>query len=115
MTRNKAFAPRLAAMFVLCGFLIGSFVPRAFAQNAPSQKIIKTHYVVVRMSAQLLQVHGDGNERELHTFYYSPDLRPQMLSILNAGGYQYGDKVTIWHKDGDDVAVKIKGKPSKPK
>ena len=115
MTRNKALAPWLAAMFVVCGFLLGSFVPLASAQDAPSQKIIKTHYVVVRMSAQMLQVHSDANERELHTFYYAPDLRPQMLAILNAGGYQYGDKVTIWHKDGDDVAVKIKGRPSKHK
>jgi hypothetical protein len=115
MTRNKALALRLAAIFALCGLAFGSFVPGAAAQDAPSQKIIKDHYVVVSMSPQLLQVHSATNERDLHTFSYAPDLRPQIVAILNAGGYQYGDKVTIWHKSGEDVAVKIKGKPSKPK
>lgn len=41
--------------------------------------------------------------------------RAKLQDIINAGGYHYGDKVTIWHKSGDDVAVKITGKLSKPK
>ena len=115
MTRNKSLAPFLAAALALCGLAMAGFAPAASADSSPSQKIVKTHYVVVRMSAQLIQVHSLANERELHSFTYAPDVRSKMLSILNAGGYRYGDKVTIWHKSGDDVAVKIKGKPSKPK
>ena len=53
--------------------------------------------------------------RELHTFTYSPAIRDKMQKIFNAGGYQYGDKVVIWYKSGTDVALKIKGKPSKTK
>lgn len=116
MTRNKAHARWLAATVVLCGLALASFTPRATAQSsAPSQKIIKTHFVVVRMSPQLLQVRSVTNERELYTFTYAPDLRAKMQGIINAGGYQYGDKVTIWHKTDGDVALKIKGKPSKSK
>lgn len=116
MTGNKAHAFWIAAALILCALGVASFAPGASAQsNAPSQKIIKTHFVVVRMSPQLLQVRSVTNERELHTFTYAPALRSQMQDIINAGGYQYGDKVTIWHKAGGDVAFKIKGKPSKPK
>ena len=52
--------------------------------------------------------------REIHTFTYSPQIRGKMQNIINAGGYQYGDKVVVWYRRGGDVAVKIKGKPSKP-
>jgi len=38
-----------------------------------------------------------------------------MQRIFNAGGYQYGDKVTVWYRSGTDVALKIKGKPSNRK
>jgi hypothetical protein len=115
MTRNKALAPFLAAAFALCGLAMAAFAPAAYADSSPSQKIIKTQYVVVRMSAQLIQVHSLTNERELHSFTYSPDVRAKLQNIINAGGYHYGDKVTIWYKSGDDVAVKIKGRLSKPK
>jgi hypothetical protein len=60
-------------------------------------------------------VHSIANPHELHTFAFSPAVRDQMLEILKAGGYRYGDKVAIWHKQGDDVALKITGKPSKAK
>lgn len=115
MTRNKSLAPFLAAALALCGLAMAGFAPRASADSSPSQKIVKTEYVVVRMSAQMIQVHSLTNERELHSFTYSPDVRAQLQDVINAGGYRYGDKVTIWHKDGDNVAVKIKGKLSKSK
>ncbi len=36
-----------------------------------------------------------------------------MQKVFNAGGYKYGDEVVIWYQQGTDVALKIKGKPSK--
>jgi hypothetical protein len=38
-----------------------------------------------------------------------------MQNILKEGGYQFGDNVVVWYKPGENVAYKIKGKPSKPK
>ena len=49
------------------------------------------------------------------TFSYSPEVRDQMIKILNKGGYQYGDKVVIHYKPGTTTAVKLQGKPSKPR
>jgi hypothetical protein len=38
-----------------------------------------------------------------------------MEKILDSGGYQYGDKVEIFYTSGTTVALRIDGKPSKPK
>jgi ribosomal protein L21E len=37
-----------------------------------------------------------------------------MQQIVDKGGYQYGDKVTILYDPTTQKAMKIKGKPSKP-
>jgi hypothetical protein len=67
------------------------------------------------MMYESLQVRSLTDMREIHTFSYAPAIRGQMQQIHNAGGYQYGDKVVVWYEQGADVALKIKGKPSKPK
>ena len=117
MTRNKVHALLTAAALALCALLAGTFPSQARAQ-APSPaprtaKVIKRHFAVVHMFPQSLQVSNINNPREILTFDYSPDLRDKMQNILNAGGYQYGDRVTVWYHDHTDVALKVKGKPSK--
>jgi hypothetical protein len=37
-----------------------------------------------------------------------------MQTIVDKGGYQYGDKVTVFYDPTSKKALKIKGKPSKP-
>ena len=120
MTRNKTRAFLLGATFALCGALLPASAPQAKAQSvtAPtpqSQKIIKVRYEVLHMLYQSMQVRSLVDMREIHTFAYSPQIRDKMQNILNAGGYQYGDKVVVWYRSGEDIALKIKGKPSKPK
>jgi len=120
MTRNKTHALSLAAALVLGGAFLAVPAPAAGARSDPapapqSEKIIKTHFVVMQTLLQSLQVRSTVDARELHTFSYSPQIRDQMQKIFNAGGYKYGDKVTVWYRSGTDVALKIKGKPSKKK
>ena len=120
MTRNKTRAFLLGATFALCGALLPASAPQAKAQSvtAPtpqSQKIIKVRYEVLHMLYQSMQVRSLVDMREIHTFAYSPQIRDKMQNIFNAGGYQYGDKVVVWYRSGEDIALKIKGKPSKPK
>lgn len=105
---------------VLCVAILASTAPEASAQSgaAPApeaQKTLKGRFEVLHMLYQSLQVRSLSDMRELHTFTYSPAIRDKMQNIFNAGGYQYGDKVVVWYKHGEDVAFKIKGKPSKPK
>jgi len=120
MAHNKTRAFFLAAAIGLCGASIAGFAPEARAQNPPalghqSQKIIKVRYEVLHMLYASMQVRSLLDMREIHTFSYSPEIREKMQNIFNAGGYQYGDKVVVWYRSGDDVALKIKGKPSRPK
>jgi hypothetical protein len=122
MMRNKIHALSLTAALAICYVLLAGFAPVARTQGAPAvapappaQKIVKAQFVVLHMLYQSLQVRGVNDMREIHTFQYSPGLRDKMQNIFNAGGYQYGDKVVVWYHSGEDVALKIKGKPSKSK
>jgi hypothetical protein len=97
-----------------------SYAPQAGAQGVPSStpqtaKVIKTQFEVLHMLYQSLQVRSLADMRELHTFTYAPALRDKMQAIFNAGGYQYGDKVVVWYRQGTAIALNIKGKPSKAK
>jgi hypothetical protein len=67
------------------------------------------------MLYQSLQVRSFADVHTLHTFTYSPEIRDKMQKVFNAGGYQYGDKVVIWYRQGSEIALNIKGKPSKKK
>ena len=69
---------------------------------------------VVQASAISITVRSRENERVVRSFSYSPELREKMQRVLEGGGYQYGDKVDIRYEAGSDVALRIKGKPSKP-
>jgi hypothetical protein len=68
---------------------------------------------VIRADGKAIVISERGNPRAVHTFTYSPKSVTKMTAILNAGGYQAGDKVNILYQPGDTVALDIHGKPSK--
>jgi hypothetical protein len=82
--------------------------------HPPNEKPVKFRFQVLRMMTTAIQVQSVADEREIHTFAYSDQIRDQMRNLLDQGGYQYGDKVVIEYRPGTEVALKIKGKPSKP-
>ncbi|HVM75351.1 MAG TPA: hypothetical protein VMT75_06875 [Candidatus Saccharimonadales bacterium] len=67
------------------------------------------------MNANLAQitVRAKGNDLGIQTFALNQDVSAKMQKIIDKGGYQYGDKVTIYYDPQSKQAVKIKGKPSK--
>jgi hypothetical protein len=67
------------------------------------------------MMTNAIQVQSLADQREIHTFVYSDRIRGEMQSLLRQGGYQFGDKVKIVYQPGTEIALNIKGKPSKPK
>jgi hypothetical protein len=121
MTHNKKFALLLVAAFVVCAALIsapaqGTNARAATAEPAQTNesKPVKARFEVLHMLYNSIQVRSLVDQREIHTFTYSDQIRDQMQKLFDQGGYQYGDKVTIWYQPGKEVALKIKGKPSKP-
>ena len=69
---------------------------------------------VLHANTAQITVRSRENERVVRTFTLSPEARDRMQKTIDRGGYQYGDRVEIEHAPGQDVALRIKGRPSKP-
>jgi hypothetical protein len=69
-------------------------------------------YVMHANIAQIT-VRAKGNDMSLQTFSLSQVAATKMQTIVDKGGYQYGDKVTVYYDPTTKQALKVKGKPSK--
>lgn len=67
----------------------------------------------VNATVAQITVRAKGNDMAIQTFPLSEDASAKMLSIIDKGGYQYGDKVTVFYDPDTKKALKVKGKPSK--
>lgn len=68
---------------------------------------------VVRMNTVSIIVRDPKNSYIVRTFTFSPELTKKLQPLIDRGGYQPGDKVTVSFAEGSTVAQSIKGKPSK--
>jgi hypothetical protein len=121
MTRNSKFAILLAAgaLWVAAALPARAQVNtapmiKAKPLRTPKPKPAKARFEVLNMTSVAIQVRGLVNEREIHTFAYADAIRDKMQKLLDRGGYQYGDVVVIQYEPGAEIALTIKGKPSKP-
>jgi len=69
---------------------------------------------VIHADQLSLLVREEDNGMNIHAFTYSDKAREKMQAVLEAGGYQYGDKVRIRYMPGKTEALDIQGDPSKP-
>lgn len=67
------------------------------------------------MNANIAQitVRAKGNDMGIQTFALSPQASAKMQAIVDKGGYQYGDKITVLYDASNMQVIKLKGKPSK--
>ncbi len=70
-------------------------------------------FVMNANNAQIT-VRAKGNDMAIRTFPLSQEASAKMQKIIDKGGYQYGDKVTVYYVPATEQAIKFKGKPSKP-
>jgi hypothetical protein len=85
----------------------------------PKTQLIWFKGEVLHADRNSIIVRDRQDPRFVRTFTYSPKAKEKMDRILENGGYQYGDKVKIRYQAGQtgsnqDVALDIKGRPSKP-
>ncbi|HEV2304152.1 MAG TPA: hypothetical protein VGR93_01405 [Candidatus Acidoferrales bacterium] len=116
------------AAFLLAGFAFsGALAPPACAQvttgktitvkvkapkpTKPKMETFKGQ--VVRMNTVSIIVRDNKNSYIVRTFTFSPALAKKLQSLIDRGGYQPGDNVTISYPAGSTVAQSIKGKASK--
>ncbi len=110
--RVVLLAAALVASAALCGAQLDTGKPIPVKTLKP--KVIRFQGEVMQASPAAITVRSRENERLIRTFTYSPKVRERMQKILDHGGYQYGDKVEVQYEAGSDVALQIKGKPSRP-
>jgi hypothetical protein len=107
-----------AALAILAAALVCTLAANSVSaapQAAPSVKLLKFKGLVVTANSAVIIVRDPQNSVRVMSFSFSPAVRDQMLKILTAGGYRYGDKVTVEYAPGTTVALKLHGKPSKAK
>ncbi len=121
MRSNIRAALLAAALAPFCGlaFAAAAALPQEQAGKPirlkqPKIKLAKFKGQVLHANRLQITVRSAENERVIRTFTYTQEVSAQIEKILERGGYQHGDKVEIQHEAGAEVAVKIKGKPSKP-
>src|SRR5215469_3278380 len=81
------------------------------------QKAVKPIWLnaeVIHADQLSLLVREEANGLNIHTFTYSDKVREKMQAVLEAGGYQYGDKIKVRYMPGKTEALDIRGDPSKP-
>ena len=79
----------------------------------PKPGIAKFEGFVMSANIAQISVRAKGNDLTIRTFPLSPAASTKMQKIVDQGGYQYGDKVTVLYDAVTESAVKIKGRPSK--
>jgi hypothetical protein len=114
MIRSSLIALLLVASFGLAA-LAAPQTTQVSTLPGPNKPVVFRGEVLHQLPNSITVRNLDrDHEREIRTFSFSDGLKPQMQKLLDAGGFQYGDKIEILYLPGSTVALRIAGKPSKP-
>lgn len=110
-------SPAVAQVPVVAPIVVDTAVPIVVNAVKPKPKaagVAKFEGFVMNANIAQITVRAKGNDLSIRTFPLSEAVSAKMQRIVDKGGYQYGDKVTIFYDAATEKAIKIKGKPSKP-
>jgi hypothetical protein len=102
---------------ILTPIIIDTAVPIVVAALTPKPKptgTAKFQGYVMHANIAQVTVRAEGNDLAVQTFALDDKTAAKMQDIIDKGGYQYGDKVTVYYDAQSMKAVRIKGRPSKP-
>ena len=102
---------------VVVPIVVDTAVPIIIGAVKPKPKqtgLDKFEGFVMHANNAQITVRAKGNDMAIRTFPLSEKASVKMQKIVDKGGYQYGDKVTILYEPATSKAVQVKGKPSKP-
>lgn len=108
------FCPPAAAQAPI---IVDTAVPILVNAIKPKPKangLVKFEGFVMNANIAQITVRQKGNDLTIQTFALSQEASSKMQQIVDKGGFQYGDKVTIFYNPTTIQAIKFKGKPSKP-
>ena len=75
--------------------------------------LAKFQGTVMHASSVQVTVRAKDNDMAIRTFPLTGEAATKMQQLVDKGGFQYGDKITIFYDPSSLQAVKFKGKPSK--
>jgi len=109
--------PAAAQVPVIVPIVVDTAAPIIVAAVKPKPKptgLDKFEGFVMHANNAQITVRAKGNDMAIRTFPLSQAASSRMQKIIDHGGYQYGDKVTVFYQPDTSQAIKVKGKPSKP-
>ena len=105
----------IAQVPVVAPIVVDTAVPIIVSAVKPKPSgLAKFEGFVMHANVAQITVRAKGNDLAIRTFALSDRAATKMQQIVDKGGYQYGDKVTVLYDPSSEKAIKIKGKPSKP-
>jgi len=110
-------SPAAAQDPITTPIIIDTAVPIIVAAIKPKPKqtgLDKFEGFVMSATNAQITVRAKGDDLAIRTFPLSEAASAKMQKIVDKGGYQYGDKVTVYYEPATSKAFNFKGKPSKP-
>jgi hypothetical protein len=111
------YCPSAAAQAPGVPVVVDTAVPIVVNAVKPKHKptgLAKFEGFVMHANNAQITARAKGNDLAILTFSLSQEASAKMQQIVDKGGYQYGDRVTVYYDPGTMRAAKFKGKPSKP-
>ena len=111
------FCPPAAAQAPVVPIVVDTAVPLIVNAVKPKPKangLVKFEGFVLHANVAQITARSKESELTILTFPLAEEASQKMQQIVDKGGYQYGDKVTIYYNPTTMQALKFKGKPSKP-
>ena len=108
--------PAAAQVPVIVPIVVDTAAPIIVAAVKPKPQptgLDKFEGFVMHANNAQITVRAKGNDMAIRTFPLSQAASSRMQKIIDKGGYQYGDKVTVFYTPATSEAIKVKGKPSK--
>jgi hypothetical protein len=111
-------ASRAAAQVpVLTPIVVDTAVPIVVNAIKPKPKntgLVKFEGTVMHANVAQVTAKAKGNDMAIQTFPLSDTASTKMQQVVDNGGYQYGDKITLYYDPQSLKVIKFKGKPSRP-
>ena len=111
------FCPPAVAQAPVAPIVVDTAVPIIVNAVKPKPKangLAKFEGFIMHANIAQITARAKGSELTILTFPLSQEASEKMQQIVDKGGYQYGDKVTIFYNPATMQAMKFKGKASKP-
>jgi hypothetical protein len=119
VSRASAQDPILTPIILneVAPIIVNEVAPIVVKTLTPKPKNIgltKFEGTIVHANIAQITVRAKGNDLGIQTFALDEAMTAKMQKIVDNGGYQYGDKVTLYYDGSSHTVKQIKGKPSRP-